>query len=586
MKRLVLRMARGISVGRPAPIVKQAPLVLCYLAGVIIIVAVPGTAVTGAALAISGNSLIVVSTGLAVWFTWSKRFDHLLPLIPAIDIVALGAVRAGTGASISVFAVLTVLPVLWLASFEGRRFIVYTGLLSAFSLMLPLLVGMVTVDSTSDMVRAFYGPLVFVVIASIVNETSRQSRVQLRSIGRMVEDKERMLQQAIAAAEQLRDGEERLAEVADQFREVWEAVTEQAVISTDAKGAVQLWNPGAERLLGFTSQQTEGLRHVTDFMLDSELEERSRELKHPAGSAVLIPGFAGLVESARAEGAENREWTLRRADGSTVPAAVSVTRRTRLDGEPSGFLFVASDITQAREVNRLKDEFLGLISHELRTPLSSILGYLELLRDDEEAANLTDTQRKYLRVVERNARRLLRLVGDLLLTAQAESGGFRVESRAMQLEQVIEAAVETARPLADAAGVTLTVEHPGSPAIVEGDPVRLGQAIDNLLSNAVKFTPSGGRVTLGLALTATEAVVVITDTGLGIPENELSQLFGRFFRASTATRNAVPGVGLGLTITRAIAQAHGGRLEVESEVGVGTSFTLSLPLAPAAVPVE
>jgi signal transduction histidine kinase len=242
-------------------------------------------------------------------------------------------------------------------------------------------------------------------------------------------------------------------------------------------------------------------------------------------------------------------------------------------------------MTKAREFARLKDEFVGLISHELRTPLSSILGYLELMRDDEDDP-LSAEQLQYLGVAERNAHRLLKLVGDLLFTAQVESGRFPLDIRQVELDQVIAASVETATPIAANAGVALRTEVPDGTIVIPGDPVRIGQSIDNLISNAVKFTPAGGTVTVSLRSEDENVVITVSDTGIGIPAVELSQLSTRFFRASTATRNAVPGVGLGLTITKAIVTAHGGRLEIASDEGVGTSISVHLPLKAAALELE
>jgi signal transduction histidine kinase len=242
----------------------------------------------------------------------------------------------------------------------------------------------------------------------------------------------------------------------------------------------------------------------------------------------------------------------------------------------------------------MKDQFVSLISHELRTPLSSILGYLELVLDDEEQT-LTEEQRSFLGTVERNAHRLQRLVGDLLFTAQVEAGRFTLQPEDVDLAGVVRAAEETARVGASAGGVEIHVDVPDDGLVVPGDAVRLGQACDNLVSNAVKFTRSGGRVTLSLRTAwrlpdgsvgydeqpGAEAVaqLAVTDTGVGIPAGEQGKLFTRFFRASTAHRNAVPGVGLGLTITKAITTAHGGTLDVHSVEGEGTTFTLTLPRA-------
>ena len=170
------------------------------------------------------------------------------------------------------------------------------------------------------------------------------------------------------------------------------------------------------------------------------------------------------------------------------------------------------------------------------------------------------------------------LDGDLLFTAQVESGRFPLEIKYVELDSVVSASIESARPIARNAGVTLVSDVPEQRLDVRGDPVRLGQAVDNLVSNALKFTPAGGTVTVSLRPDGPQAVIAVTDTGIGIPAVELGRLSQRFFRASTATRNAVPGVGLGLTITKAIVTAHGGRLDIASEEGVGTSISIVLPV--------
>jgi signal transduction histidine kinase len=230
----------------------------------------------------------------------------------------------------------------------------------------------------------------------------------------------------------------------------------------------------------------------------------------------------------------------------------------------------------ADERDRVKDEFLGLVSHELRNPLTSVLGYLELLR--MTGGNLSDEQRGYLEVAEHNAGRLRHLVGDLLLTAQEGAGAFSLQRAPVELNEVVRRSADSARPSAEAAGVALETELEES-VIIDGDAERLGQACDNLISNALKFTPAGGRVTVSTALrvgdAGTDAVLSVRDTGVGIPADELAHLSERFYRASTA--RSIPGVGLGLTVVRAIATAHGGRLDVESTEGEGTAFTLVLP---------
>jgi len=279
-----------------------------------------------------------------------------------------------------------------------------------------------------------------------------------------------------------------------------------------------------------------------------------------------------------------RDWTYTTRDGSELSIKVAVTARRDAAGDVDGFLFVGTDVTADREQARMKDQFVNLISHELRTPLSSILGYLELLEDDEETP-LTAEQAQYVGTIERNANRLLRLVSDLLFTAQVESGRFQVQEQLVELHSVVAASIESAGPVAAARGVTLRLAACDDPVFVSGDPMRLGQAVDNLVSNAVKFTPAGGRVAVTLGTDEADgaddarALISISDTGVGIPADEVDRLFSRFFRASTASANAIPGVGLGLSITRAIAVAHRGQIRVASTVGAGTAFTLDLPQA-------
>ena len=228
------------------------------------------------------------------------------------------------------------------------------------------------------------------------------------------------------------------------------------------------------------------------------------------------------------------------------------------------------------DAERLKDEFFALVSHELRTPLTSIIGYLELLLEGE-AGDISDDQRRFLGVIERNARRLLRLVGDLLFAAQVEAGTLSLAHEPVDLEAVVCEAVEAGRPRAEQAKVALSADTEPVPEL-QGDPERLGQVLDNLISNALKFTPAGGSVTVGLHRRNGAAVVEVADTGIGIPAAEQVRLFERFYRTSSATERSIPGIGLGLSISRAIALGHGGAITVQSEEGRGTTFTVELPI--------
>jgi PAS domain S-box-containing protein len=228
------------------------------------------------------------------------------------------------------------------------------------------------------------------------------------------------------------------------------------------------------------------------------------------------------------------------------------------------------------ELDRLKDEFVALVSHELRTPLTSIRGYLELIREGK-AGRTTKRQENFLDVMNRNSERLLRLVSDLLFVAQAESGKVALELEALDLSDLARDAVDTTRPLAAKKAIALNLEADDE-LRVSADRARLVQLLDNLLSNALKFTPEGGRVDVLLSAENGHAVLEVADSGIGIPRAEQGRLFERFYRASTATAQAVPGTGLGLAIAKAIVEAHGGRIDVESDEGAGARFRVELPV--------
>lgn len=529
------------------------------------------------AFIISACVLMLGAFLLAVLAPWDRVAPGWAVAVPLVAMVSIGMMRVGTGGDSSAIGVILLLPFVWIAAEEGRRNIFVAAIGFFVVLLGPVLVSHTT-SRPADLLRAFFSPVIYLIVAAVVNEIAHRSRVQLEASRAVAAQREELLQRAVRTQDELILNEARLKTANRLIQSIWNAVTEQSVIGTDLDGVIDVWNPGAEKMLGLTESQVVGHdRRMIEFHLISELEERLRDMDARFTTVTSADDFSALVDTVRAGYADVRDWTYVRADGKHVPVQVAATPRLDENGHRVGFIFVATDMTQAREFARLKDEFVGLISHELRTPLSSILGYLELMRDDDESP-LSDEQLQYLGIAERNAHRLLRLVGDLLFTAQVESGRFPIDISAAELRSVVSASVESARPGAAVAGVGLVIEVPDEPVEVRGDAVRLGQAVDNLVSNALKFTPSGGTVTVSLRRDGDDAVVAVTDTGIGIPAVEVSQLSQRFFRASTATRNAVPGVGLGLTITKAIVTAHGGRLDIASEEGVGTSISLHLPV--------
>jgi signal transduction histidine kinase len=230
------------------------------------------------------------------------------------------------------------------------------------------------------------------------------------------------------------------------------------------------------------------------------------------------------------------------------------------------------------EAERMKNDFFALVSHELRTPLTSIVGYLDIVRE-EEAGEINDEQRRFLGVIDRNARRLQRLVGDLLFVAQVEAGTLALKSGEFDLGEVAGNAVDAARPRAEKQGVELRSDADSVTMVGDGD--RLGQLVDNLVSNAIKFTPANGAVTVRLRGDGEEATLEVSDTGMGISSEDQAHLFNRFYRTDDAEKLAIPGIGLGLSICKAIVDGHGGSIAIESEEGAGTTFRVRLPVGGA-----
>jgi signal transduction histidine kinase len=338
--------------------------------------------------------------------------------------------------------------------------------------------------------------------------------------------------------------------------------TLDGICLTDEEGEILISNRPLRRLsveLGLPLHGTvpERLLAVADKMTEPErYRQRMREVAH-------VPGESTIDEF-------EVSGTGRVFRGYTAPVS-------NLDGSPAGRIWTLREVTADRELDRMRDAFVATVSHELRTPLTSISGFLEMMQEEEQG--LGETGRGYLDVIRRSTDRLQALVEDLLLIAQIEAKRVELQLGPVDIAELTSRSVEAIRPTADDKGVRLEVvtDHP---PLVQGDRNRLTQVLDNLVSNAVKFTNDGGSVTVNVGSEGRDARLVVADTGIGVPADEQGQVFSRFFRASTATRLAIPGTGLGLAISRALVEQHGGTIAFKSEVGQGTQVVVTLPSTP------
>lgn len=347
-----------------------------------------------------------------------------------------------------------------------------------------------------------------------------------------------------------------------RFRALLEAAPD-AIVIVDETGTIMLVNAQTEQVFGWNREELIG-QPVEVLVPGATRDGHAARRDGFMGDARVRPMGIGL------------ELKAVRKDGSEFPVEISLSP---LETD-EGLLVSASvrDVTERKqleeETNRLQDEFFSVVSHELRTPLASILGYVELLQEQDE---LSETGEGWLRVIKRNAERESRLVRDLLLLVRVDGSGFRVEFGPVDLSEIATSVVESTRPMAEAKQIALNDEI-GDVPVIDGDPQRLEQVVDNLLVNAIKFTPEGGTVEIRAFGEEEEVLIEVVDSGIGIAEEERGQLFDRLFRATNARELNVPGLGLGLTIVKAITEVHGGSIEVESDLGEGTTMRVRLPI--------
>jgi PAS domain S-box-containing protein len=370
--------------------------------------------------------------------------------------------------------------------------------------------------------------------------------------------------------------------------------SDDAIAGTTTDGTILSWNAGAERLYGYSAEEMIGqriavltpearmheLRTVARRVNagESVKEHQSRGRRKDGTEVDISLTVSPIFDSLRrvtGVAVISRDITERKRQESQLQALLAKERVARAEAEAAQQA-LAEQNERLRELDRLKDEFISLVSHELRTPLTSIRGYLELLLDGG-AGELTGDQRRFLAVVDRNSKRLMHLVGDLLFLAQVEAGKLALELSEIALDEVVAESVEAAKLIADEKGIELRVSLEHVPSMV-GDRSRLAQVLDNLVSNALKFTAQGGSVDVRVSVEGKDAVIEVADTGMGIAPAEQEHLFDRFFRSSEATERAIPGTGLGLTIVKAIVERHEGRIEVESVEGEGTTMRVRLPV--------
>jgi len=357
-------------------------------------------------------------------------------------------------------------------------------------------------------------------------------------------------------------------------------------IATDAKGVIQIFNVGAERMLGYTAAEVMNKITPADISDPQEVIARAKDLSVELGTPIT-PGFEALVFKASRGIEDIYELTYIRKDGSRFPAVVSVTALRDAQDAIIGYLLIGTDNTARRQAeaerntlrdtSRMKSEFLATMSHELRTPLNGIIGFSEFLMDGKPGP-LNLKQQEYLGDIHNNGRHLLQLINDVLDLAKVEAGKMEFTPEPFPPARAIEEVCAVAKALAMKKHIQIKQTVSTDLATVTIDQKKFKQVLYNLLSNAVKFTDDGGSIEISAEPLATDTfTVAVRDTGIGIKREDFPRLFREFEQLDVGVARKYEGTGLGLALTRKIVDAQKGRISVESEPGVGSTFTVVLP---------
>jgi PAS domain S-box-containing protein len=351
------------------------------------------------------------------------------------------------------------------------------------------------------------------------------------------------------------------------------AISSDAVIAVDEEQRIIFFNEGAERIFGWKAEDVGGE------YLEVLLPHRYR-----AAHRGHVHGFGAAHGRARLMGERQQLSGLRR-NGEEFPCEAAI-QRLEVEGK-NVFAAVLRDITARqraedalRQAVSAREDMLGIVSHDLRNPANAVKMLARSILDEDRVDALPPDVIERVGVMQQAARQMDTLIQDLLDTTRLAGGRLSVSPRAVDARALVAESVDALRPIADAGRVSLVSKMPDELPLIWADADRFAQLLSNLIGNAIKFTPPGGEVTLGAHLDGEDVLFVVTDTGEGIPADQLPHVFERFYQVARDDGRIVRhGAGLGLPISRGIVEAHGGNIWIESTPGVGTQVRFSLPVA-------
>jgi PAS domain S-box-containing protein len=365
-----------------------------------------------------------------------------------------------------------------------------------------------------------------------------------------------------------------------------------SIIATDEKGIIQLFNVGAERMLGYTAAEVVNKINPSDIHDPQEVAARAQELSLELATPIA-PGFEAMAFKASRGIDDIYDLTYIRKDGSRFPASVSITALRDDYGDVIGYLLIGTDnsarkraeselneaMAVVEKANRAKTDFLSAMSHELRTPLNAVLGFAQLMETGTPAP--TPSQKRNLDQILKAGWYLLELINEILDLALIESGKVTLSREPVSLSEVMLECRAMIEAQAHKRGIGMKFPRFETPYFVQADRIRVKQVLINLLFNAIKYNRPGGAVTVEYTLRAPGSIhVSVRDTGAGLGAEQVAQLFQPFNRLGKET-SAEEGTGIGLVVTKRLVELMGGTIGVDSEVGVGSVFWIELGLTSA-----
>lgn len=404
-----------------------------------------------------------------------------------------------------------------------------------------------------------------------------QAAIALRNarLFRRLERHSEILEQNVAErTAELTSTKERVEAILDSVGE--------GILVLDAGGTIVRANPAMAAQTGYGQDELPG-RHVWALLESAASAGAAASAEDGAfgedGASKGAGAPGGAEDEILSTMVEGEPWhgevVVQRRDGTRYDAALTITHMRETEGEPGAFVMSVRDITRMKEVERMKDSVLAISAHELRTPLTTIGLLLDLLLNRPPVEE--ERRQRVTATINRQVTQLQKIVDDMLDLARLEAGrGLSVEPEPIEVWKVVE---EVVQPFVDTAEKhAFRLEEPAAGILVNGDPLRLKQVLRNLLSNAVKYAPDGGAIVVRGREREGQVEVSVQDEGIGLTPEEQQHLFQKFYRADASDR-APRGTGLGLVICKLIVERHGGRIWVESEKGVGSTFTFEVPVA-------